>query len=56
MSDRLAKERRETDALLREALRLGIEIPRNPGWWWEDVDNFAARCKTGNLFETITHI
>jgi hypothetical protein len=42
MSDRLARERKETDALLSEALRLGVEIPRNPGWWWEDVDNFGG--------------
>ena len=42
MSDRLANERRETDQLEREALRLGIEIPRNPSWWWEDVDNFGG--------------
>ncbi|HYR76592.1 MAG TPA: hypothetical protein VEM96_12205 [Pyrinomonadaceae bacterium] len=43
MNERLAKERAETDALKREALRLGVgEIPRNPGWWWEDVDNFGG--------------
>jgi len=42
MNEHLAKERKETDALKREALRLGIEIPRNPGWWWEDVDNFGG--------------
>src|SRR5258708_3350364 len=42
MNDRLAKERKETDEILREALRLGIEIKRNPSWWWEDMDNFGG--------------
>ena len=42
MSEHLAKERKETDALKAEALRLGIDIPWNKGWWWEDVDNFGG--------------
>ena len=43
MSERLAKERVETDALKREALDLGIEIPRHSTWWWEDMDNFGGK-------------
>lgn len=36
MSDHLAKERKETDALRSEAMQLGIQIPRTEGWWWFD--------------------
>jgi hypothetical protein len=41
-SDRLAKERRETDALEREALDLGIDIPKNADWWWDDSDEYSG--------------
>lgn len=42
MSHHLAKERKETDEILHEALRLGIEIKGKPGWWWQDVDNYGG--------------
>lgn len=42
MSDRLKQERNETDALIREAEELGFSIPGNPGWWWDDFDNFGG--------------
>ena len=42
MSDHLANERKETDALKAEALRLGIRIPREPGWWWIDPEIEAS--------------
>jgi len=38
MNEHLAKERKETDRLKAEALRLGILIPREPDWWWYDDD------------------
>lgn len=38
MNQHLANERKETDALKAEALRLGIQIPRDPGWWWIDEE------------------
>lgn len=42
MNETLAKERKETDEILREALRLGIEIQGKSDWWWEDMDNFGG--------------
>ena len=42
MNDRLAKERSETDALEREALELGIEIPKHPDWWWDDAEDYSG--------------
>jgi hypothetical protein len=60
MSDYLEKERRETDALKREALRLGIEIHRKPGWWWEDIDSFGGSREDWELirdeFEYLTEV
>jgi len=41
MSDR-QKEREETDALEREAISLGIDIPKNPDWWWDDADEYSG--------------
>lgn len=41
-ADRLAKERRETDSLRRRAMELGIEIPPNPDWWWDDFESFGG--------------
>ena len=38
MNQHLANERKETDALKAETLRLGIQIPRDPGWWWIDEE------------------
>lgn len=38
MRNRLAKESRETAELQREALQLGIEIPRTASWWWDDSE------------------
>jgi hypothetical protein len=42
MNERFAKERAETDALKREALQLGIEIPPHSTWWWDDMENFGG--------------
>lgn len=42
MKDKLATERRETDTLKHEALKLGIEIPNHSAWWWDDVENFGG--------------
>jgi hypothetical protein len=50
MSDHLAKERKETDAIKREALRLGIDIRGNADWWWEDIDNFDGSVQDWELF------
>lgn len=41
MIDR-SKEREETDALQREALSLGIDIPKNRDWWWDDSDEYSG--------------
>lgn len=38
MNEHEKKRRKETDALKREALKLGIQIPREPGWWYADED------------------
>lgn len=42
MNERLAKERAETDTLEREALELGIEIPKNLDWWWDDGEDYSG--------------
>jgi hypothetical protein len=41
MMDR-SKEREETDTLEQEALTLGIDIPKNPDWWWDDGDEYSG--------------
>lgn len=41
-AETLAKERKATDALKRQALELGIEVPYNPEWWWEDSEDFIG--------------
>lgn len=51
MSDHLRTERQETDALKAEALRLGILIPRDPGWWYIDED--IARQVDSEMWELI---
>jgi hypothetical protein len=51
MSDHLAKERKETDTLRAEALRLGIPIPRDPGWWW--IDDDVRRDVSAEMWELI---
>ena len=38
MNEHEKKRRKETDALKREALMLGIQIPRDPDWWYVDED------------------
>lgn len=38
VNQHLANQRKETDELKAEALRLGILIPRELGWWWYDDD------------------
>lgn len=35
----LEREARETAELKRQALELGIEIPRNSDWWWDDSED-----------------
>src|SRR6266568_4997467 len=52
MSEHLAKERKETDALKAEALRLGIQIPREPGWWWIDPE-IEASGRSSEMWELI---
>lgn len=52
MSDRLAKERVETDALTHEALRLGIPIPNDPDWWW--IDDEVRRDVSSEMWELIS--
>ena len=42
VNEHMTKERRETDAIRAEALRLGLDISHTAGWWWEDVDNFSG--------------
>lgn len=51
MTDHLAKERKETDVLRREALQLGIPIPRDPGWWW--IDDEVLRSVSSEMWELI---
>jgi hypothetical protein len=51
VNQHLAKERKETDALKREALQLGILIPRDPGWWW--IDDEVARDVSSEMWELI---
>lgn len=52
MSDHLARERKETDAIKREALRLGIPIPRDPDWWW--IDDEVLRSVSSEMWELIS--
>ena len=40
--ERTKKEARETAELEREALRLGIDIPRHASWWWDDSEQFRG--------------
>lgn len=58
MSQHEAKERKETDALKAQALRLGIPIPRDPGWWWyhDDLAGMSAEAREaiGDEFEFLT--
>jgi hypothetical protein len=49
MNEHEAKERRETDALKAEALRLGIHIPREPEWWW--IDDEVARGVSSEMWK-----
>jgi len=42
MDELRAKERAETDALEQEAISLGIDIPKNPDWWWDDGDEYSG--------------
>jgi hypothetical protein len=41
MNERL-KERQETDALEQQAISLGIDIPKNAVWWWDDADEYSG--------------
>jgi hypothetical protein len=45
----LIKEREETDALKRQSLELGIEIPKKSDWWWEDFDSFGGNLETWEI-------
>jgi hypothetical protein len=49
MNQHLAKERKETDGLKAEALRLGVPIPRDPGWWWYDDELAGMSAETREL-------
>jgi hypothetical protein len=48
-AEQLAKERKETDALRRQALELGIEAPHKADWWWEDVEDFGGSMEVWEL-------
>ena len=37
------QQRRVTQRLTRRALRLAIEIPRKPGWWYENEDFYGGK-------------
>jgi hypothetical protein len=52
MSDHMANERKETDAIKREALRLGIPIPDDPGWWY--IDDEVRRAVSSEMWELIS--
>ncbi|SRR6266404_6767461 len=39
----LETRRRETQLLTRRALELGFEIPRKPGWWFENEDFYGGK-------------
>jgi hypothetical protein len=32
----------ETERLIGKAQRLGIEIPKKEGWWWDDLDYVSS--------------
>lgn len=51
MNEHEEKERRETDMLKAEALRLGIPIPRDPGWWY--LDEEVARQVDSEMWKLI---
>ena len=38
-SHRLRLETLETDKLINKVRRLGIELPSNSSWWWDDLDD-----------------
>jgi len=37
------QQRQVTQRLTRRALRLAIEIPRKPGWWYENEDFYGGK-------------
>jgi len=39
---RYKREAKETDELLRQALELGVEIPKHPEWWFDDTENYSG--------------
>lgn len=43
MENRLEIERRETKRLELQALELGFEIPRKPGWWQENEEFYGGK-------------
>jgi len=53
VSNYLKREGEETDALRTEALRLGIVIPRDQGWWFVDED--VARQVDSEMWDRIRH-
>jgi hypothetical protein len=40
--ERYKQEAKETDELLRQVLELGVEIPKHPEWWFDDVENYSG--------------
>ena len=42
MSDRLKREAEETSKLTSELLSRGIDLPREGGLWWDDMDDHGG--------------
>jgi hypothetical protein len=38
----LKREARDTAQLEKEALALGVDIPKNKEWWWDDSDQYEG--------------
>lgn len=51
----LKREARETAELQRQALELGIEIPRKPDWWWDDSEDLFGTMSVEELEYAISH-
>lgn len=49
LDKQLMKERAETDGLKRRALELGIEIPQNSDWWFDDFEGFGGDLQTWEI-------
>ena len=44
------REAKETDEILRQALELGVEIPKGkPEWWFDDTENYSGPAELAEL-------